>query len=66
MYFYPNATAEAAEEAGIRASIGINILEMATSWAQTADEAIDKGLDVYKKYQNNPEMSFTLAEDDIK
>jgi 5-methylthioadenosine/S-adenosylhomocysteine deaminase len=44
MYFFPEATAQVAREAGMRAVIGLILIDFPTPYAQTPDEYIDKGL----------------------
>ena len=44
MYFYPQATAEATLQAGIRANLGLVVLEFPTNYANSADDYIEKGL----------------------
>ena len=46
MYFFPDVVAKRAEKAGMRACIGMIVVDFPTVWAQTADEYINKGLDV--------------------
>ncbi len=51
MYFYPDVTARVARRAGMRASVGLIVLDFPTVWAQNADEYIDKGTalrDIYR------------------
>lgn len=54
MYFFPNATAAAAEKMGMRAQINFPILEVPSAWAQNAEEYFDKGLAVSDEYRNSP------------
>lgn len=61
MYFYLQATAEAAEIAGIRAHIGITVLEFPTNWAQSPEEYFKKGLAFCEQYKNHPLVTTTLA-----
>ena len=46
MYFFPDVVAKRAEKAGMRACIGMIVVDFPTVWAQNADEYINKGLDV--------------------
>jgi 5-methylthioadenosine/S-adenosylhomocysteine deaminase len=48
MYFFPDATAEVAAAVGMRAMIGLLLIDFPTAWASDADEYIRKGLDVYE------------------
>ncbi len=44
MYFFPDVVARSAEVAGIRACIGMIVIDFPTVWAQNANEYINKGL----------------------
>ena len=61
MYFFLQATAEAADIAGIRAHIGITVIDFPTMWAQNTDEYFAKGLAFYNEYKNHPRITTTLA-----
>jgi len=61
MYFFLQATAEAADIAGMRGSIGITVIDFPTAWAATTDEYFSKGLDFYEKYKNHDRIKATLA-----
>ncbi len=53
MYFYPDVSARVAKRAGMRASIGLIVLDFATVWASTADEYIDKGTVLRDHYRDD-------------
>ncbi len=53
MYFFPDQTALAAHNAGMRCQISIPILEFPSAWANDADEYISKGLAVRDNYRSN-------------
>jgi 5-methylthioadenosine/S-adenosylhomocysteine deaminase len=61
MYFFPDATARAALHAGLRASIGLVVLDFPTAWAATAEEHIAKGLEVREAHRNDALLSFMFA-----
>lgn len=61
MYFFPDAAARAFETAGMRAMLGITVLEFPTRYASDADDYIAKGLAVRDKWRDNPLLSFSLA-----
>lgn len=46
MYFFPEVTAARAEAAGLRACVGMIVIDFPNQWAQTADECISKGLEL--------------------
>ena len=53
MYFFPEETATAAFEAGIRCQINFPIIEFPSSWADNADEYLTKGLALRDQYRSN-------------
>jgi 5-methylthioadenosine/S-adenosylhomocysteine deaminase len=61
MYFFPDAAADAVAESGMRARLGITLLEFPTSYASDADDYIDKGLAVREKWLGHPLIDFCLA-----
>jgi len=61
MYFFPETTIEVCLKAGMRASVGIPIIEMETAWATDVDSYIDKGLQLHSKWKSEPLISFTLS-----
>lgn len=61
MYFFLGATAQAAEKAGMRAHIGMTIIDVPTAWAKTTDDYFAKGLEFYQQYKNHALITPTLA-----
>lgn len=61
MYYFPDAVAEVAREAGMRAVVGMIALEVPTPWASSVDEYIEKGLDVHDRYRADPLITTTFA-----
>lgn len=61
MYFYMKATARAAEEACIRAHIGMHIIGVPTSFAQTIEDNFAKAIDFYEAYKHNTYVIPTMA-----
>lgn len=61
MYFFLQATAKAAELAGLRAHIGITIIDFKTAWAKNIDEYFAKGIEFYQQYQHHDRITATLA-----
>ncbi|MDX1454073.1 MAG: TRZ/ATZ family hydrolase [Gammaproteobacteria bacterium] len=61
MYFFPGATAGAAQRLGIRAAIGIVVIEFPTAWADNPDEYIRKGLAVRDDFKSDDGLSFFFA-----
>jgi 5-methylthioadenosine/S-adenosylhomocysteine deaminase len=61
MYFFPDATAEVCLESGIRASVGITVIEIESAWASDVDRYVEKGLQLYERLQDEPGLQFTLS-----
>ena len=61
MYFFPDVTADAAIEAGIRAVVGLIVIDFPTAWAHDADEYLSKGEALHNKLQVNNLVSAALA-----
>jgi len=61
MYFFPQAAAEAAVAAGMRAAIGLITVEFASAYAADADDYLSKGLAVRDLLLDEPLLSFCLA-----
>lgn len=61
MYFYPQATAEAALQAGIRAQLGLVVLELPTNYANSADDYIEKGLNHRDEWRGQNLLSTSFA-----
>lgn len=61
MYFYPQATIEAVKRCGMRAHIGLVIMEFATNYATTANDYIRLGTEVRDQYKSDGRISFSFA-----
>ncbi len=61
MYFMPNMATKAAIDTGVRANIGLTILDFPTAWAGDANEYIQKGLAVYDEFKHQKGIRFSLA-----
>lgn len=61
MYFYPDAAARAFDTAGMRAMLGITVLEFPTPYASDADDYLAKGLAARDTWRDHSLMSFSLA-----
>ncbi len=53
MYFFPDITARIAANIGMRASIGLIMIDFPTVWANNPEEYIDKGLAVFDNYKGH-------------
>ena len=54
MYFYPEVTAQVAADAGMRAVIGMIVVDLPTGYADSADAYIAKGLALHAHYRDHP------------
>ena len=60
MYFFPDATADVVLGAGLRAGIGLIVLDFPTAWAQPG-EYIHKGLELHDRLKNEPLLRTVFA-----
>jgi 5-methylthioadenosine/S-adenosylhomocysteine deaminase len=60
-YFFPDEIARVAGETGMRAVVGLPLLDQATFWARNFDEYLDKGLAVREAFEGEELVSFCLA-----
>ena len=61
MYFFPDVTARAAASAGMRAAVGMILIDFPTVWAQQPREYIEKGLAVRDAYRDHPLITTLFA-----
>lgn len=61
MFYFLEATAEAVDIAGLRAFIGMTVIEFPTAWAENTDEYFDKSLAFYEAYKDHPFITPTFA-----
>ena len=61
MYFFPEAAARAALDAGMRAAIGIIAIEMRSPYAADSADYLSKGLAARDACKHEPLISFCLA-----
>ena len=61
MYFFPDASARVAAQAGLRATVGLIALDFPTAWAQSADEYIHKGLELHDALKHEPLVRTVFA-----
>jgi 5-methylthioadenosine/S-adenosylhomocysteine deaminase len=61
MYFYPDAAARAYQAAGMRAVLGLPILDFPTPYASDADGYLQAGLAARDAFKHAPRLSFMLA-----
>ena len=61
MYFFPEAAAEAAHSLGMRAVLGMVVVEFPTAYATDADDYLSKGLAARDRLRGDPLISFCMA-----
>jgi 5-methylthioadenosine/S-adenosylhomocysteine deaminase len=61
MYFFPDDAAGAFAEAGMRAVIGVIVLDFPSAWANDPDDYLRRGLAVRDKWHGHPRISFSIA-----
>lgn len=61
MYFFPEATAEAFDRLGLRAVLGMTVLEFPSQYAADADDYLRKGLATHDAWRDHPLIRFALA-----
>lgn len=61
MYFFPEETAKAMAGIGMRATLGMIVIDFPTAYAQSGDDYLAKGLQTRDDYADNALLSFCLA-----
>jgi 5-methylthioadenosine/S-adenosylhomocysteine deaminase len=61
MYFFPQAAGEAFLQAGMRATLGMIVLEFPSAYASDADDYLAKGLALRDDLKEEPLLSFAFA-----
>jgi 5-methylthioadenosine/S-adenosylhomocysteine deaminase len=61
MYFFPEMAARAALDAGMRAALGIILIEFPTAYASDAQDYLRKGLAMRDELKHEPLLSFCMA-----
>lgn len=61
MYFFPGAAASAASQLGMRAALGITVLDFPNPYASDAEDYLNKGLSIREHWLDHPLISFCLA-----
>ena len=60
-YFFPDVTAESAVSAGMRSVIGMPVIGFPTPWAETEDEYFRRGLEVQRRFSDEPMVSMSFV-----
>ncbi|KAF0192567.1 MAG: N-ethylammeline chlorohydrolase [Gammaproteobacteria bacterium] len=61
MYFFADETARVAADAGMRAMVGLILIDFPTVWATSSDEYISKGLAIHDQYRSDPLIRTAFA-----
>lgn len=61
MYFFPDITAQQAQQAGIRATVGLIVIDFPTVWAKDSDEYLSKGLTLAEQLRDSELCSTAFA-----
>jgi 5-methylthioadenosine/S-adenosylhomocysteine deaminase len=61
MYFFPEMAGRAAVESGMRAALGIILIEFPTAYAADAQDYLRKGLAMRDELKHEPLLSFCMA-----
>jgi 5-methylthioadenosine/S-adenosylhomocysteine deaminase len=61
MYFYPEESARALRDVGMRAVVGIIAIEFPTAYATDAEDYLRKGLGARDRFRDDALVTFTLA-----
>ena len=74
MYFFPDEAARAVEHAGIRATLGLILIDFPTAWAQGPDEYLEKGIKLHDQLRGHnrintafaPHAPYTVSDEPLK
>ncbi len=61
MYFFPDVTAQVAHQAGLRAAIGMILIDFPSAWASDSDDYLQRGLALHDQYRNDPLVKVIFA-----
>jgi len=61
MYFYPESAAAAVNQAGMRANLGLVVIEFPSAYASDADDYLQKGFAAHDSWCNNPLITSSIA-----
>ena len=61
MYFYPGEAARAALDMGMRAALGLIVMDVPSAYASDADDYLAKGLTLRDALREQPLLSFCMA-----
>lgn len=61
MYFFPDVTADVARRHGMRASLGMIVIDFPSAWASDAQDYLRKGIEMRDRHKDDPLLSFVFA-----
>ena len=61
MYFFPDATARVVDQSGIRANLGMIIIDFPSAWAENVEEYLHKSLQLHDHYRHHPRITTAYA-----
>jgi len=61
MYFFPEVTAQQALQHGMRASVGLILIDFPTVWTENSEQYIEKGLALHDQLRHEPLLSTPFA-----
>ena len=61
MYYCPDTVAQVAAERGLRACVGMIVIEMETIWAKDIEQYLSRGIQVHDQYREHPLISTAFA-----
>lgn len=61
MYFFPEIVARQAIKHGMRASVGLILIDFPTAWAENPDEYLEKGLALHESVRHEPLITTPFA-----
>jgi len=61
MYFFPEATARVVDQSGLRACLGMIVIEFPSAWAANVEEYLHKGQQLHDHYRHHPRITTAYA-----
>ena len=61
MYFFPDVTGRVAAQAGMRAVVGLILIDFPSAWANDADGYFDRAIAVHDQFRNDPLIRTAFA-----
>jgi 5-methylthioadenosine/S-adenosylhomocysteine deaminase len=61
MYFFPDVTGQVALEVGMRAVLGMILIDFPSAWATDSDDYLDKAITLHDRFRNEPLVKAIFA-----